>query len=125
MDRRSAASSRSGLTFLPYRGLQGVSERRRESKQILLAALIAVSGGEEGELVNDADDATVGGAGQTVVPHALYFVTDDRIRRAVGGEDCRHLLGEPGQQCGGGRQRHQNGQQRGFVDEQGDLGPPG
>src|SRR5687767_10270842 len=59
MDRRSAASSRSGLMFSGYRGPKGVLERRRESKQILLVALIAVSGGEEGELVHDADDAPV------------------------------------------------------------------
>lgn len=53
----------------------------------------------------------------------LLFRIGYEVERAYGPR-VRDLLGDPGRQGDGGRQRHQHGQQRCLVDEQGHLGLP-
>ena len=64
------------------RGRVGGAGRRgqphREVGQILAGLAVAVGLGEAGELVHDANDAAVGGRGETAVSHVPQFVADDR-----------------------------------------------
>lgn len=84
-------------------------------------ALGVVSLGEEGELVHRSEQAAICGGSRVRASGGGDFGRDRGRRDVVGFQQGGELIGEAVKERGGWGERHQQGQQCLFVDEQRDL----